>query len=190
MPVKTFNGYERKPNPFGNLNVVGNRDLMLVRITKDNKGPEYYWLEINEFNVAWFRGQKDKYTVVLKTPFGSVDSPLAPANVKFEQIDQTHTKVTWQAPKVVREQQYLDRVIGYKVYHRVGPMGINDRPWFPVATLGPDATEFTIDLTQRPADSYGYGLAYGMSDYFAVSSLGETSIESELVEAPQPHIKN
>jgi hypothetical protein len=100
--------------------------------------------------------------------------------VKFEQIDPNHVKVTWQAPKMIREQQYLDRVIGYRVYRRVGPMGLDDRPWFPVATLGPDAAEFTVDLTQKPEDVYWYS----MTNRFAVSSLGELSMESELVEAP------
>jgi hypothetical protein len=177
--VRTLNGYERKPNPFGNINVVGNRGLMLVKITKFDK-PTFFWLEAYNFNVAWFRGQKDKFTTVFKTPYRSTSSPLAPTDVKFEQIDPNHVKVTWQAPKMIREQQYLDRVIGYRVYRRVGPMGLDDRPWFPVATLGPDATEFTVDLTQKPEDVYWYS----MTNRFAVSSLGELSMESELVEAP------
>jgi hypothetical protein len=101
-------------------------------------------------------------------------------------VDPKHVKVTWQAPKVIREQQYLDRVIGYRVYRRVGPMGLNDRPWFAVATLGPDATEFTTDMTQRPEDVYWYN----DESRFAVSSLGELSMESELVEAPMPPVRN
>jgi hypothetical protein len=100
-------------------------------------------------------------------------------------VDGTHLKVAWQAPKVVHEQQYLDKVIGYRVYRRIGPMGLNDRPWFPVATLGPDATEFTIDLNHKPYDVEWFS----STNRFAVSCLGETSVESELVEAPIPPVK-
>jgi hypothetical protein len=177
--VRTLNGFHRQANPFGNLNVVGNRGQLLVRITKDNR-PAYYWLEISDFNVAWFRGHKDRFTMVLKTPFGSVDSPLAPVNVAAIKADDTHVKVTWAAPPMKHEQQYLEKVIGYRVYRRIGTMGLNDRPWFAVATLPPDAREFVADLKQRPMDQ-DY---YSGTERFAVSSLGETSLESELVEVP------
>ncbi len=180
-PVKeviTLNGFHRAPNPFGNINVVGQRGEMLVKVTKHDR-PAYFWLEIYDFNVAWFRGQKDSFTMVLKTPYGSVNSPLAPESVAATPVDDKHVKVTWAAPKVVREQQYLDKVIGYRVYRRVGSDCLNDRPWFPVATLGPDATEFTVDLTQRPDDIYWYT----QTNRFAVSSLGDESVESALVES-------
>ena len=177
--VRTLNGFSRKPNPFGNIDCVSPRNQMLVKVTKfDN--PCYYWLEMYDFNVAWFRGQTDKYTTLLKTPYRSASSPLAPVNVKSEQVDSTHVKVAWDAPEVVREQQYLDRVIGYRVYRRVGTMGLDDRPWFPVATLNPSTRELVIDLTQRPMDN-GY---YAQTERYAVSSLGETSMESELVQSP------
>jgi hypothetical protein len=182
--VRTFNGFERRPNPFGNVNVTGDRAVMLVKVTKYDR-PEYYWLDAYMFNEAWVRGDRDRFTVLLKTPYRSTSSPLPPANVKIEQPDAGHVKATWQAPKMIREQQYLDRVIGYRVYRRIGPMGLNDRPWFPVATLGPDATELTIDLNQKPYDVEWFS----STNRFAVSSLGETSVESELVEAPIPPVK-
>jgi len=184
MPVRTFNGYERKPNPFGNMDVVGGRDLMMIKITYDNK-PTYYFLELYDLCVQWFRGNKDKATFVIKTPYRSTSSPLAPTDVKVEDIGGDKVKISWKAPKVIREQQYLDRVIGYKVYRRIGPMGLNDRPWFPVATVGPETTEVIVDLKQRPEDVYWFTL----TNRYAVSSLGELSMESELVEAPIPPFK-
>jgi hypothetical protein len=180
--VITLNGSHRKNNPFGNIDCVGPRDQMLMKVTKfDN--PCYYWLELFNFNVAYYRGQNN-YTTVVKTPYRSASSPLAPVNVKFEQVDPTHVKVTWDAPKVIHEQQYLDRVIGYKVYRRVGCMGLDDRPWFSVASLNPDTKECIIDLTERPIDN-GF---YAQTERYAVSSLGELSMESELVAAPIPQV--
>ena len=179
--VRTLNGYHRQPNPFGNINVVGQRGDMLVKVTKNGR-PAYFWLEIYDFNVAWFRGQKDRFTIVLKTPYGSTSSPLPPTEVTATPIDDKKVRVTWAAPKVLREQQYLDKVIGYRVYRRIGPMGLNDRPWFPVATLGPEAREFVVDLAAKPYDTEWFT----QTNRFAVSSIGELSMESELVESPIP----
>jgi len=177
--VRTLNGFHRQPNPFGNVNVVGNRGQLLVRVTQGQR-QEYYWLEVTDFNVAWFRGHKDSYTMTLKTPFGSVDSPLPPVEVAATRSDDQHVKVTWRRAPIKHEMQYLERALGFRVYRRRSNMGLNDRPWFPVASLGPDAREFIVDMTQWPCDTD----FYQMPDRFAVSSLSELGVESELVEVP------
>jgi len=182
--VRTLNGFHRQPNPFGNINVVGNRGDMLVKVTKDGR-PAYFWLEAGDFNIAWFRGEKERYTTVLKTPYGSPSSPLPPREVRAEKIDNEHVRVTWTAPQVIHEQQYLERCIGFRVYRRIGPMGLNDRPWFPVATLNADAREFVVDLAQKPQDIEWFT----QTNRFAVSSIGELGLESELVEAPVTQAK-
>lgn len=184
MEVVTLNGFHRRANPFGNINVVGQRGLMLVRVTKDGR-PTWYWLEIYNFNVAWFRGQKDRYVTALRTPYGSASSPLAPRTVRAAADGKDKARVTWQAPLVRHEQQYLDRVIGYRVYRRVGTMGLNDRPWFPVATFGPDARQCPVNLKDKPKDVEWYTRV----DRFAVSSIGELGMESELVEVVLPPAK-
>jgi len=176
--VRTLNGFHRRDNPFGNMNVVGPRNLMLVKVSKHGR-VFYYWLEGHDFVVAWFRGQKERFEMVLKTPLGSLDSPLPPRDVQVVRMDDDHVKVTWSAPAVKNERSYLERVIGYKVYRRVGNDGLDDRPWFPVATLGPEAREFAVDLTQYPADVYWY---QPRTERFGVTSLSGGSVESELVE--------
>ena len=175
--VRTLNGYHRAPNPFGNVNVVGQRGLMLVRITKEER-PCHFWLEIADFNVAWFRGHKDRFTMLLKTPYGSVDSPLPPGNVTATSMESDRALVQWEAPAAKHEQHYLEKVTGYRVYRRVGNDGLNDRPWFPVATLPADARETQIDLDRLPQDIYWFSKV----NRFAVSTIGELGIESELVE--------
>jgi len=177
--VRTLNGYHRQPNPFGNINVVGERGLMLARVTKYDH-PCYYWLEIYDFVAAWFRGQKDRFTTVLKTPYGSVSSPQPPRDVKVERVNENHVRVTWSKPAIPREQQYLDRALGFRVYRRISNDGLNDRPWFSVATLSPNTFECVVDLRQFVDDIYWYSKV----NRFAVSSIGECSVESELVEGP------
>ena len=178
--VKTLNGYHRKPNPFGN--VKWSRALMLVKVTKYDR-PTWFWLETVDFNLAWARGQKDKYTTVLETPYGSVDSPRPPLNVKWEYTDKTkkRVRVTWDKAKV-REQIYLERPVAYRVYRRFGDMGLNDRPWFPVATVNASTFDFIVDLDLMQVNDIAW---YTRTNRFAVSTVGELGIESEMVQAAQ-----
>jgi hypothetical protein len=211
VEVKTLNGFHRKANPFGDINVLGNRGLMLVKVTKDGK-PAWFWLEAIDFNIAWIAGHRDTFTVTLKTPYGSPNSPESPVNVAWEYVekklaDQTETaapittpeqaeqlityvpsanptnfvRITWQRGPV-RDQNYLDRVSAYRVYRRFGPMGLNDRPWWPVATVNRDEREVIVDLNKTMVNDVTY---YSDTQRFAVSTLGELSVESELVQATQ-----
>ncbi|MBC7328574.1 fibronectin type III domain-containing protein [bacterium] len=179
--VRTLNGFHRRPNPFGNINVVGERGLLLVKVIKGER-PSYFWLEIYDFVVAWFRGNKDKFTIVLKTPYASIDSPLPPKEVKVTKIDKNSVKITWKSPQVIREQQYLDRPIGFRVYRRISNDGLNDRPWFPVGTISyqpdEDIYELTVDLQEYPQDIYWFSNV----NRFGVSTIGECGKESELIE--------
>lgn len=175
--VKTLNGFHRQPNPFGNLNVVGGRGLMLVQVTHGSRAG-YYWIEAHDLMVAWFRGQREAVEIVLAGPWGSEDSPPAPRAVQATRVDEHHAKITW-TPPVTKERQYLERIIGYRVYARVSNDGLNDRPWFVVATLGPEAREFVADLRARPEDVYWF---QPQTRRFGVTALGPCSVESELSE--------
>ena len=175
--VVSFNGYHRKPNPFGNGNVVGQRFLMMAKVTAGDE-PNYFFLEGHDFVAAWYRGQKDKYTTVLKTTFASADSPAEPTDVTVTKIDEHHVKVSWSRPDPgdSLNYTYLTRPIGYKVYERIGNMGLTDRPWFEVASVGPETFEVTVDLRDRPRDTDWFSNV----TRFAVSTLAETSKQSTL----------
>jgi hypothetical protein len=175
--VRTLNGFHRKANPFGNINVVGQRGLMLVRVTASDRPACYFWLEAQDFMTAWFRGQKEQFLVTLKTPWSSADSPPQPGDLRVEKTGEHTARVTWTPPAAARERNYLHKVIGYRVYARVGNDGLNDRPWFPVATLGPEAREWTVDLRQRPEDVYWFK---PQTVRVGVTSLAAGSVESEL----------
>jgi len=183
-PVKeviTLNGFHRRPNPFGNINVGGSRGLMVARVTKDDK-VSYFWLSIYDFNVAWFRGQKDKFVRVLRTPNRALSSPVAPRNVRVTPQEDGTYKVTWDEPEAKHEMVYLERVLGYHVYRRIGTMGLNDRPWFPVTTTEPGTREVIIDPKQFPQDT-GY---YSNLQSFGVTTVGETGVESEMTQVELP----
>jgi hypothetical protein len=181
LEIKTLNGYHRKPNPWGNIENIGRRGLMLVKVTKNRRPPAYFWLEAIDFNLARYTGRKDTYTVILETPYGSVDSPRPPVSVRWQYTDKTNkfARVTWRPPSP-RERHPKETPIAYRVYRRVGPMGLNDRPWFPVATLTKDTAEFIVDLEKMKVNDIEW---FAKTQRFAVSSLGALSIESALVQA-------
>lgn len=180
--VRTLNGYHRRPNPFGNINVVGQRGLLLVRVTKYDR-PCYYWLEITDFLIAYLRGHTERYTITLRTPYGSPDSPPAPCNLQVERLDEHQVRLRWDAPEITRDQHYNDIIVAYRVYRRVSSDGLNDRPWFPVATVTPDTRSVVIDLRlQMHQDLYWFSNA----NRFAVSTVGTGGVESALVEIVLP----
>jgi hypothetical protein len=200
LEVITLNGYHRKANPFGDINVVGNRGLMLVKITKDGK-MGWYWLQAVDFDLASYTGHKDKYTVVLRTPFGSANSPKAPVSVEWEYVEQKpadpannagqpftysasrtptrYARVTWE-PGPAQEQSYIDRPVAFRVYRRIGPMGLNDRPWFPVGTLEPVAREFIVDMQETRVHDVDF---YSDTQRFAVTTVAGCGVESGLEQA-------
>ena len=54
-------------NPFGEINNWGTNGIFLIEIIKDNK-KQYHWLEIVDFNLEYWRGNKDSavYKILVK----------------------------------------------------------------------------------------------------------------------------
>ncbi len=179
--VKSLAGYERKDNPFGNMDVVGPRQLMLMKVTKDGR-TEWFYIEAYQFNVLWYRGQRERGEVAYRTPFGSPDSPLRPASVSAVRTQSGRIEVRWQPAPTVREQNPLDWVVGYRVYLRRTSDGLDNRPWMPVATLGPEARSALIDPKSIPADNWWNSDTLRV----AVAAIGFNGRESELVSAVVP----
>jgi hypothetical protein len=159
--------------------LLGRQSIERFRSLRAERSPAYFWLDIHQFNAAWFRGHRDSLELTLQTAFESADeSPPPPREVSVERVDEHHVRVRWTAPMAEQEQQYLNRVIGYRVYRRIGNQGLNDRPWFAVATLGPEAREATVDLREFPDDFYWYAKD---TNRFGVTALGDCAVQSELI---------
>ncbi|GIX06345.1 MAG: hypothetical protein KatS3mg115_0748 [Candidatus Poribacteria bacterium] len=175
--VRTLNGYHRRPNPFGNMDVVGDRALLLVEVRKEERWA-YFWLELTDFVVAWHRGQRDRFVQTLRTTFPSLDSPPPPASVHAEPLPEAgRVRVAWDPPERTRETHPYDRIVGYRIFRRISNLGENERPWFPVATVGPQERTIVLDLRQRPEDLY----YYDQDERIGVATIGELGTLSGLV---------
>ncbi len=183
--VRTLNGYERRPNPFGNINVVGQRGLMLVEVAAAaGDGRDLFWLELIDLNLACARGHADLHVETLRTGSSSEDSPPPPNGARLETADGARFVVVWDGP---REQAVHQQPHRYQVYRRVASEGLNFEPWECLATVGADARRLEVgrldDLADRPA---------WFTDYrrvaFAVSTLNERGVESGLVELFAPRL--
>jgi len=64
--VTTITGHTLRPNPFGQIHVVGPNGTMLIRITK-NKKEDFAWLFIVDLNMAYWSGKKGSAIYTIRT---------------------------------------------------------------------------------------------------------------------------
>ncbi|MCB9881915.1 MAG: hypothetical protein H6834_09005 [Planctomycetes bacterium] len=183
--VETINGYERRPNPFGNVNVVGQRGLMLIDVAKDGRHAPF-WLSITDLNEACLRGHGARHVEVLETPWPSPQSPPEPGYPRLLTSDGSMFTLAWNAPV---KEGVANEAHGYRVYRRYASEGLNFEPWEPLATVGADVHRFGLgalrDVPARPG---------GMTDHrrvaFAVSTINERGVESGLFTCEAPPLES
>ncbi len=69
--VTTDTGHTLRPNPFGQINVVGTNGLMFVRVNANNR-VSYHWLYLTDLNLAYWMGNTSNYTHTIQM---SADNP-------------------------------------------------------------------------------------------------------------------
>jgi hypothetical protein len=80
--VTTVTAHRLRPNPFGQINVVGPNGTMLLEISKWGQR-DYRWLEIIQLNEAFWRGQRLRATIEIRA--GLIPSrPIAPDNLALK----------------------------------------------------------------------------------------------------------
>ena len=179
--VRSLNGYERKPNAFGNINVVGQRGLMLVRVTWDG-APAHFWVEAADLVVQWYRGNREFAIVTLNTPFAMPGAPAPPQSVAVTPDGEGDSVwVSWEPSSVPASRdsrEGLDRILGYRAWFRIGNGGLNDRKWIPGPTVGPAERGVALDISERaPADLY----YYSKRRRYGVSTIGELGTQSGIM---------
>lgn len=62
----TATGHTLRPNPFGQIDVVGNNGSFIVKITTESE-EDFTWLNLTDLNLEYWKGNRDQATVRLKT---------------------------------------------------------------------------------------------------------------------------
>jgi len=182
-PARTLNGYERRPNPFGNINVVGQRGLMLALVTKRGRTNPFF-LELADFNLACVRGMKEKFVLTLKGDFADAASPPPPACARLEYLKDGRWRLHWRKPSEGKDTTNR-KVHRYRIYRRTGNEGLNFDPWDPVVVVGTDVFSFDLpSFPENPAQSVGAKrFCYG------ITSVNERGVESSVVELLRPDMR-
>ena len=81
--VTTATGHTLRPNPFGQINVVGPNGTMLLRLSKWGQD-DYRWLELIQLNEAFWHGQRQRTTIELRAALFP-SRPIAPENLALGQ---------------------------------------------------------------------------------------------------------
>ncbi|MEW6745266.1 MAG: hypothetical protein AB1486_21140 [Planctomycetota bacterium] len=183
QPVRTLNGYERRPNPFGNINVVGGRGLMLIKVENHNR-VETFWLELIDLNLTCIRGNPERHIEVLRTSGGSPDSPTPPVYPRLLTRDGRTFRLAWVIPQA---RAVNERPHRFKIYRRVASEGLNFEPWELLAVLPASQNRCdagTIDdVSPRPALWTEHRRIS-----FGISTLNERGVESAIAELPAPRL--
>ena len=91
---KTDRGYEIKPNPWGQINVVGTNGVFFIEVTARNC-TDYAWIEITRMNVEYLRGNTERATYDIPTIIPGANATSAP-DVKTVQDADGQMKLVWQ----------------------------------------------------------------------------------------------
>lgn len=75
--VTTITGHTQKSNPFGQIYVAGNGDMMATRVIKDGQDGYAFFL-LHDLNVAYWQGQKQNAIIPLKTNFVGIAPSSTP----------------------------------------------------------------------------------------------------------------
>lgn len=86
VEVTTATDHTLRPNPFGRINVVGVNAQLLVKVSR-GEHEDYTWRQILDFNMAFWSGLTQTYTITWQTHLPPLDAPTPPPSLsgRFEQ---------------------------------------------------------------------------------------------------------
>lgn len=160
----TANGHVMHDNPFGVVDIIGNQGLFLIQLVRDGH-EEFHWLDITEFNLAYWRGDVLSHTFLISSHVPPPGAPLAP-EVTAVRVEGTWASLDWQPSP-------SPGVVGYRVYRAAAPR------YEHVAAGGL--------LTGTHFEEFGDGLGDGQHRLYAVTAVDGAGRESgfgERVYAP------
>jgi len=85
VEITTATGHTLHANPFGRIDVVGRNGQLLVKVSRGGH-EDYTWMKILSFNMAYWVGNTQVYTMTLETHLPPLDAPPPPPTLtgRFE----------------------------------------------------------------------------------------------------------
>lgn len=112
--VTTATGHTLRDNPFGLVNSEGCQNHFLIRLSRE-KHEEFDWLDITQFNLAYWLGDTISHTFTLTSHVPPPDAPAAP-RLAAVRVEGPRAMLTW-------EPSASPDVVGYRVYRLTPPGG-------------------------------------------------------------------
>jgi hypothetical protein len=109
----TDNGHVLHDNPFGVIDIIGNQDLFLVGLRQGDH-EEYRWLDITQFNLAYWMGDTISHTFVISSHVPAPESPPAPV-ISSVQVQGDSAQICWKSGEAIEPASY-------RVYRATAPM--------------------------------------------------------------------
>lgn len=177
----TATGHTLRPNPFGQINVVGPNATMLIELAKWGQ-KDYRWLEVIQLNEAFWKGQQKSATFELRTRLFP-SKPIGPANLALRRPatassnreaasrandgDLQNIAATWvPAPGVAGQWWQVDlgarREIARVVIYS---SAVNPGDWFPAFHLEVSTTGAFRGEQKRVPLETNWGDTLGHADY-------------------------
>lgn len=124
--------------PFGNLDARGSNGLLLVRITARGY-LECHWVEVCDLNFAYWRGDTETHTLIIRTNVPVPGAPEPPAFLYSAQQAAGQQKLVWPA---------APSATGYHIYQDLkwGDVGAEQLLSL-LASPGNEATAFQAPLS-------------------------------------------
>jgi hypothetical protein len=110
--------YTQHDNPFGTIDVVGNASTLLFRV-RSGAEREFFWLDITDFNRAWWNTGPDAATYTFNTHFPTPGAPATPTNLKATLTSATTVELTWGSAGAPAGP--APDAAGYRLYKAVEP---------------------------------------------------------------------
>ncbi|MGC8668038.1 MAG: CARDB domain-containing protein [Chthonomonadales bacterium] len=116
--VTTDQGFTLRDNPFGQVNVVGPGDVFFIRI-QARAHTEYTWMDITDFNLAYWSGRREAATFLRRTHIPAAGSPPPPSHVWIDTYRDT-VHLTWSPVPQARSYRIYDGVSDLFDYRPAG----------------------------------------------------------------------
>lgn len=134
QPVRTDDGFELRPNPFGQVDPDGGNGLLLVSL-RGRGFSEWQWLPITAFNLAHWRRQDREALFDLRTRIPSIAAPPPPSKLSAERaaVDGAGgIRLEWAAPAAREVGGYVIYRGEYPTYawERIGAVTLLGRSYF------------------------------------------------------------